>query len=124
MDSTRTFSSFSVDDVDRAEGFYSDTLGLDVTKDENGLLTLQLGGGSVMVYPKDDHSPARYTVLNFMVDDVEGTVDELSGKGVSFERYPEFEQDEKGISHQRPMPDIAWFTDPAGNIMSLVGARP
>jgi hypothetical protein len=84
------------------------------------MLTLHLGGGTdVLVYPKPDHTPATYTILNFPVDDVAKTVDELTAKGVSFERYPGFHQDEKGVA-RGDGPDIAWFTDPAGNILSVL----
>jgi catechol 2,3-dioxygenase-like lactoylglutathione lyase family enzyme len=118
------FSGFAVPDVEAARRFYADTLGLRVEVDEamGGMLTLHLGGGTdVLVYPKPDHTPATYTVLNFPVDDVEKAVDELTAKGVRFERYPGFEQDEKGIARGQG-PDIAWFTDPAGNVLSVLRA--
>ena len=118
------FSGFAVRDVEEARRFYAGTLGLRVDVDEamGGMLTLHLGGGTdVLVYPKPDHMPATYTVLNFPVDDVDRAVDELSGRGVRFERYPGFEQDEKGIARGQG-PDIAWFTDPAGNIVSVLQA--
>jgi catechol 2,3-dioxygenase-like lactoylglutathione lyase family enzyme len=118
------FSGFAVRDVEEARRFYADTLGLrvDVDQEMGGMLTLHLGGGTdVLVYPKADHTPATYTVLNFPVDDVDRVVDELSGRGVRFERYPGFEQDEKGIARGQG-PDIAWFTDPAGNILSVLKA--
>jgi catechol 2,3-dioxygenase-like lactoylglutathione lyase family enzyme len=114
------FSGFAVPDLEAARRFYADTLGLRVEVDEGGMLILHLGGGTdVLVYPKPDHSPATYTVLNFPVDDVEAVVDELTARGVRFERYPGFEQDEKGIARGQG-PDIAWFTDPAGNVLSVL----
>ncbi len=114
------FSGFAVPDLEAAHRFYADTLGLRVEVDEGGMLVLHLGGGTdVLVYPKPDHTPATYTVLNFPVDDVEKAVDELTAKGVRFERYPGFEQDDKGIARGQG-PDIAWFTDPAGNVLSVL----
>jgi catechol 2,3-dioxygenase-like lactoylglutathione lyase family enzyme len=118
------FSGFAVPDVEAAHRFYADTLGLQVEVDEamGGMLTLHLTGGArVLVYPKHDHVPATYTVLNFPVDDVEKEVDELTAKGVRFERYDGFDQDEKGIARGQG-PDIAWFTDPAGNVLSVLRA--
>ena len=118
-----TFSSFAVDDVPRAKQFYTDTLGLEA-EDMMGGLILKLRSGNVFVYPKDDYTPATFTVLNFEVDDVDAAVDELAGSGVRFERYEGFEQDDKGIARGGPGgeggPDIAWFTDPAGNVFSVV----
>ena len=118
----RAFSSFAVDDLERAQTFYEDTLGLRVTREEMGILTLHLEGGGrpTIVYPKPDFAPATYTVLNFSVDDVEQAVDELSGRGVRFERYDGFEQDEKGIARGPEGPPIAWFKDPAGNILAVM----
>jgi catechol 2,3-dioxygenase-like lactoylglutathione lyase family enzyme len=119
---SKAFSGFSVDDFEAARAFYADTLGLDVTVfDESmGLLSLDLtGGGTVMIYAKDTHQPATYTVLNFPVADVETAVDDLAAKGVSFERYDGFDQDDRGIS-RGPGPLIAWFTDPAGNVLSVL----
>jgi catechol 2,3-dioxygenase-like lactoylglutathione lyase family enzyme len=119
---SKAFSGFSVDDLEAARGFYGDTLGLDVTVlDESmGLLSLDLASGAtVMVYAKPTHKPATFTVLNFPVVDVEQTVDDLVGRGVSFERYDGFDQDERGIS-RGPGPLIAWFTDPAGNVLSVL----
>ena len=119
---TRAFSSFAVDDLERAHAFYAETLGVRVTREEMGILTLHLedGGRPTMVYPKPDFAPATYTVLNFAVDDVEQAVDELSGRGVRFERYDGFEQDEKGIARDAEGPPIAWFKDPAGNILAVL----
>jgi catechol 2,3-dioxygenase-like lactoylglutathione lyase family enzyme len=118
---SHAFSGFSVDDVSQAKDFYGGTLGINV-RDEMGGLRLQLGGGpSVFVYPKDNHEPATYTVLNFPVKKIEDAVDQLTRAGVTFERYEGFEQDERGIAHGNGQgPDIAWFKDPAGNIVSVV----
>ncbi|MBW3577118.1 MAG: VOC family protein [Actinobacteria bacterium] len=114
------FSGFSVDDLDAAEEFYGHTLGLDVTQD-GGLLTLRLPGGrDVLAYPKDDHVPASFTILNFPVVAIDRTVDELTARGVRFERYDGFDQDERGIARGDRGPLIAWFTDPAGNILSVL----
>ena len=118
------FSGFAVPDVEAARRFYADVLGLRVDVDEEmgGMLTLHLGGGTdVLVYPKPDHTPATYTVLNFPVDDVDRTVEELTARGVTFERYPGFDQDDKGVARGQG-PAIAWFTDPAGNILSVLEA--
>ena len=117
---SKAFSGFAVDDLDAARKFYGETLGLDVSP-ENELLTLNLAGDRpTFVYPKPDFQPATYTILNFPVDDIETAVDELSSRGVRFERYDGFEQDEKGISRADEGPAIAWFTDPAGNILSVL----
>src|SRR5438045_3150142 len=113
--------AFTVDDLDKARDFYGDTLGIktSVLDEENGLMVLHLAGGrDTLVYRKPDYTPATYTVLNFSVDDVDTAVDELVARGVRFERYDGFDQDEKGISSSGP--SIAWFTDPAGNILSVV----
>ena len=116
----KAFSGFAVDDVPRAEQFYGGTLGLK-TSEEHGMLTLHLAGGrDTLVYPKPDFEPATYTVLNFPVDDIDATVDELSERGVRFERYDGFDQDEKGISRGPEGPPIAWFKEPAGNILSVL----
>jgi len=115
------FSGFSVDDVGRAREFYAETLGVDVGE-ENGMLTLALAtGGRVLVYPKDDHTPATFTVLNFPVPDIEAAVDGLTARGVRFERYEgtDLETDERGI-FRGGGPLIAWFTDPAGNVLSVL----
>jgi len=121
---TKAFSGFSVDDVPRAKEFYGQTLGLEVTE-ENGLLTLHLAGDRpTLIYPKPDHTPATYTILNFQVDDVEKAVDELTARGVQFERYPgaETETDDKGV-FRGGGPLIAWFKDPAGNVLSVIQAE-
>jgi catechol 2,3-dioxygenase-like lactoylglutathione lyase family enzyme len=116
---TKAFSGFAVDDVRKAREFYGETLGLR-TSEEHGLMTLHLAGDSdTLVYPKPHHTPATYTVLNFPVDDIDATVDELTARGVHFERYDGSDQDEKGI-HRGGGPLIAWFKDPAGNILSVL----
>jgi catechol 2,3-dioxygenase-like lactoylglutathione lyase family enzyme len=118
---SKAFSGFAVDDVEKAREFYGETLGLDVEPiDEPGLLTIHLAGDrDTLIYPKPDFEPATYTILNFPVEDVGAAVDELSSRGVSFERYDAMEQDEKGVA-RGPGPDIAWFKDPAGNILSVL----
>ena len=117
---TRAFSGFAVPDVAKARDFYEGTLGLRVSE-ENGLLTLRLAGErNTLVYPKPDHVPANYTILNFPVADIEDAVSELTSRGVSFQRYDGMEQDEKGIMRGEEGPPIAWFTDPAGNILSVL----
>ena len=117
---SRAFSGFSVDDVGRAKEFYGSTLGLDVS-DEMGGLNLKLaGGGNVFLYPKDNHQASTFTVLNFPVDDIERAVDDLTARGVRFERYPGIAADERGIVRDQQGPAIAWFTDPAGNILSVL----
>jgi catechol 2,3-dioxygenase-like lactoylglutathione lyase family enzyme len=118
--STKAFSGFAVDDIGKAREFYEGTLGLKVSE-EHGLLTLHLAGDrDTLVYPKPDHAPATYTILNFVVDDVDRAVDDLTARGVRFERYDGFEQDKKGISRAPEGPAIAWFTDPAGNILAVL----
>ena len=117
---SKAFSTLAVDDVAKARQFYGETLGLDVSDEMDGL-ALKLGGGTnVFVYPKPDYKPATFTVLNFPVDDVEQAVDQLTAAGVTLERYDGFEQDEKGIARMDEGPTIAWFTDPAGNILSVL----
>ena len=118
---SQAFSSFAVDDLDAARSFYSETLGLRVGEGEMGVLEIGLAGGAtVMVYPKPDFVPATYTVLNFVADDIDTAVDGLSARGVEFERYEGFGQDEKGIARGEEGPPIAWFTDPAGNILAVL----
>jgi catechol 2,3-dioxygenase-like lactoylglutathione lyase family enzyme len=118
----KAFSGFSADDIPKARQFYGETLGLRVSE-QNGLLWLHLDGGrDTLIYPKDNHTPATYTTLNFEVDDVGKAVDELAARGVRFERYEGAEQDEKGISRAGGGPAIAWFKDPAGNILSVIQA--
>jgi predicted enzyme related to lactoylglutathione lyase len=117
---TPAFNSFAVDDLDAARSFYEETLGLAISDGPMGVLSLDLPDGrTTMIYPKPDFSPATYTILNFPVDDVDAAVDELSSRGVEFERYEGFEQDEKGIARGEG-PDIAWFKDPAGNILAVL----
>jgi catechol 2,3-dioxygenase-like lactoylglutathione lyase family enzyme len=122
FENTKAFSGFAVDDVQKAGEFYGETLGLD-TSEEHGLLTLHLAGDRpTLVYPKPDHTPASYTILNFPVDDIDKAVDELAARGVRFERYDGFEQDEKDIFRDEG-PYIAWFKDPAGNVLSVLQER-
>src|SRR5438105_3715812 len=113
------FASFSVNDIERAKEFYAQKLGLDVSESTEGL-DVRVGGERVFIYPKPNHSPASFTVLNFIVDDIETAVDELNNQGVRFEKYEgEIKTDEKGI-HRNEGPMIAWFKDPAGNILSVL----
>jgi catechol 2,3-dioxygenase-like lactoylglutathione lyase family enzyme len=119
---TRAFSGFAVDDVEKARAFYAETLGLETTE-EHGLMTLHIAGDRpTLVYPKPDHTPAAYTILNFPVDDIDEAVDELAARGVRFERYEGMEQDEKGIMRAGG-PFIAWFKDPAENVLSVLQER-
>lgn len=122
----KVFSSFSVDDTEKAKQFYGNVLGLEVVEDPHmqGLLKLHLAtGGIVMIYPRDNHVPATYTVLNIPVEDIEKVVDELTKKGVKFQQYTgELQTDEKGIARGMG-PTIAWFTDPAGNIISVIESK-
>lgn len=120
---TPAFSGFAVDDVPTARDFYRDTLGLE-TSEEHGLLTLHLAGGrDTIVYPKPDHAPANYTILNFAVEDIDAAVDGLAARGVTLLRYEDFDQDDKGIARGDEGPLIAWFTDPAGNVLSVLQER-
>jgi catechol 2,3-dioxygenase-like lactoylglutathione lyase family enzyme len=124
LSASHAFSGFSVDDIAKARQFYEGTLGLSVTE-EHGFLTLQLAGGAkVLVYPKRNHQPATYTALNFPVDDVDAAVDALVSRGVRFEIYsqPDLKTDARGIA--RGQPNIAWFKDPAGNILSVLDQQP
>ncbi|MGA8362377.1 MAG: VOC family protein [Candidatus Dormiibacterota bacterium] len=115
----RAFSGFAVNDLQKAREFYAETLGLN-TSEANDLLTLHLAGDrDTLIYPKPDFVAATYTILNFEVEDIEKAVDELTASGVKFERYDGMKQDERGI-HRAGGPLIAWFTDPAGNILSVV----
>ena len=116
---TRAFSGFAVGDLQEAQKFYGDILGI-ATSENNGLMTLHLAGGrDTLVYPKPGHVPADYTILNFPVEDIDSAVDELTARGVTFERYDGLAQDGKGISRGYG-PDIAWFRDPAENIMAVL----
>ncbi|MFE1169232.1 VOC family protein [Nocardiopsis sp. NPDC058789] len=124
FDSTRAFGSFAVPDAETARAFYRDTLGLTVRDvpgmEEYGLLEIDLGNDrSILVYPKPDHRPAVFTVLNLTVDDIDAAVDGLADRGVTMLRYDDFDQDEKGVVRGgRPL--VAWFTDPAGNVIGLI----
>ena len=116
---SRAFSGFSSNDIPKAKEFYSRTLGIEVTED-NDVLTLHLaGGGRVIIYPKGTHEPATFTVLNFQVENIESAVDSLASAGIEFERYDGSHQDERGIQRAAG-PPIAWFKDPAGNILSVL----
>ena len=122
FENTTAFSGFAVDDIESAKKFYGETLGLR-TSERYGLLTLHLAGGrDTLVYPKPDHAPATYTILNFAVDDIDAAVDELVSRGVQLERYDGIGQDEKGINRAGG-PFIAWFKDPAGNILAVLQER-
>src|SRR5437868_7082741 len=116
------FSGFSVDDLAKAKSFYSETLGLAVG-DDMGLMIELPGGGKVFVYDKPDHQPASFTVLNFEVDDIDAAVDELKSRGIEFEKYEGMPADDKGITRgiaAKRGPDIAWFKDPAGNVLAVL----
>jgi len=118
-----TFSSISVDDLPKAKTFYTKTLGLDVEKEDTGLRLKLPGGGVLYLYAKDDHKPATYTTFNFVVEDVDEAVDALAEQGVEFEHYDgDYKTDNKGIMRggSNMGPDIAWFKDPAGNILSVL----
>jgi catechol 2,3-dioxygenase-like lactoylglutathione lyase family enzyme len=116
---SKAFSGFAVDDLEEAKAFYEDVLGLK-TSEEHGLMTLHLAGDRpTLVYPKPDHEPATYTVLNFPVDDIDAAVEALMERGVAFEIYEQSGQDDKGVMRQYG-PPIAWFRDPAGNILSVI----
>ena len=119
-----SFSSFSVNDLQKAKEFYSQTLGLEVSETPEGL-ELHTADNTVFLYPKPNHTPASFTVLNFHVDDIEAAVDELKGLGVSLEQYdlPDIKTDERGIARGPKGPAIAWFKDPAGNILSVLEER-
>jgi predicted enzyme related to lactoylglutathione lyase len=119
---TKAYSGFAVDDIQKARQFYGETLGLktSVLDEEHGLMSLDLAGDrGTLVYQRPDHTPANYTILNFAVADIDEAVDELAARGVRFERYDGFEQDEKGVSRGGG-PLIAWFKDPAGNVLSVL----
>jgi len=119
---TQPFSGFAVDDVPQAERFYRETLGMDVSE-EHGMLRLHIGeGASILVYPKPNHTPASFTILNLPVADIDAAVDALARRGVTFERYDGIEADEKGIVRGGG-PSIAWFKDPAGNVLSVLQER-
>jgi predicted enzyme related to lactoylglutathione lyase len=124
LSDSKAFCGFSVDDAEKAKAFYGDVLGLRVTDIEGspGLMTLHLGGDTdVLMYPKPDHEPASFTILNFPVQDIDATVDGLTARGVRFERYDWANPDDKGINRGMG-PAIAWFKDPAGNVLSVLDA--
>lgn len=128
LQTRKTFSSYSADDMEKAEAFYKNTLGLQVTRAEMGVLELHLTGGhTIIIYPKKNHQPATFTVLNFVVEDIVSTVNQLSADGVHFLSYTgEIRTDERGIANAdgtEPGPKIAWFADPAGNILSILEER-
>jgi predicted enzyme related to lactoylglutathione lyase len=128
LENSRAFASFSVDDVEKAKKFYSQILGLEVTQDNDmgGILTLHIDGGiPVLVYPKPDHLPATFTVLNFPVSNIDQAVSKLKSSGVSFLSYDskDLKTDENNISRGNGGPNIAWFTDPSGNILSVLETR-
>ena len=123
LENSHAYSGFAVDDLDKALEFYGNTLGLKTSVLQEGVL-IQLdlpGDRPTLIYHKPDFTPATYTILNFPVEDVENAVDELSANGVTFERYDGFDQDEKGIDRTGPNGGIAWFRDPAGNILAVHG---
>ena len=123
LGNTKAFSAFSVNDLDAAKRFYGETLGVKVSENDAGLTLHISGDRPILIYPKDNHEPATFTVLNFPVDDVEGTVAGLTERGVKFERYEgtELETDEQGV-FRGGGPLIAWFKDPAGNVLSVIKA--
>ena len=120
-----SFCSFSVNDLQKAKEFYSQTLGLDVAETPEGL-ELHTGNNTMFLYPKPNHTPASFTVLNFHVDDIEAAVDELKGLGINLEHYnlPDIKTDERGIARGPHGPMVAWFKDPAGNILSVLEENP
>lgn len=117
---TKAFSSFSVKDLDETKKFYGQTLGLEVSETEEGLILKTSGGNDVFIYPKPDHTPASFTVLNFVVDGVDNVVDELTKIGIHFQIYDkgELKTDDRGVFQGKPK--IAWFKDPAGNFLSIL----
>jgi catechol 2,3-dioxygenase-like lactoylglutathione lyase family enzyme len=117
---TKSFSSFSVNNLDEAKRFYGQTLGLEVSESDEGLILQSKGGIDVFIYPKPDHTPATFTILNFVVDDVDRAVDELSKIGIRFQVYDkgELKTDDRGVFQGKPK--IAWFNDPAGNFLSIL----
>ena len=120
---SKAYSGFAVDDVQKAKTFYEQTLGLRVHEEDpqNGVLDLETGDGrKIVMYLSENMTPPSYTILNFPVDDVEQAVDELGTRGVRFERYEAFPQDEKGIVREDGSPQVAWFKDPAGNVLSVI----
>jgi len=121
---TTAFSGFAVDDLQKAHEFYGETLGLRTSSEGEVLMTLHLAGGrDTLVYRKPDFTPATYTILNFRVDDIDEAVDGLASRGIQFEKYDDFEQDDKGVARGPEGPYIAWFKDPAGNVLSVLQER-
>jgi catechol 2,3-dioxygenase-like lactoylglutathione lyase family enzyme len=123
LEDSKAFSGFSANDIKKCEEFYAKTLGLKVSNEMGGLQLHLAGGTEVFIYPKENHEPATFTILNFPVDDIDKAVDELAARGVQFEKYEGFSQDEKGIARTTSPeegPSIAWFKDPAGNILSVL----
>lgn len=120
LKNNKAFSSFSVKDLDEAKKFYGQTLGLDVSETSEGLILQTNGGNDIFIYPKSDHTPATFTVLNFVVDDVDKAVDEFIKKGIHFQIYDkgELKTDDRGLFNGKPK--IAWFKDPAGNFLSIL----
>jgi catechol 2,3-dioxygenase-like lactoylglutathione lyase family enzyme len=116
---SRAYSGFSTNDLEKARTFYADTLGLQVIEQIGNLMLLLEGGGKVLIYPKENHEPATFTVLNFPVDDIDSAVDALNRAGIQLERYEGIDQDERGIARDE-YTSIAWFQDPAGNILSVL----
>ena len=127
FDLSKAFSTFSVDDIDSAKQFYSNTLGVEVAEEKEGGISLELGENKVFIYPKSDHTPATFTVLNIPVNDIESAVEELKGRGVQFESYGgNIATDDNGIfrgADKGEGPNIAWFKDPAGNILSIIESQ-
>ena len=125
LENSQAYSGFAVSDLEETKRFYGEKLGLEIKELDVGapqpLLELRAGDRPILIYPKADLTPPNYTILNFPVGDVEGAVDELSAQGVEFERYDEFDQDEKGIDRSGPAGGIAWFKDPSGNILAVHG---
>ena len=120
FEKTKAFASYAVPDIDAARDFYGETLGLETSVNEWGVLILSIEGSQdVMVYPKPDHAPAAFTVLNFPVEDIDQAVDALAERGVEMQRFQGFDHDDRGIVRGSG-PTIAWFHDPAGNILSVV----
>jgi len=118
---SKAFGSFSVDDLHKAKNFYGDLLGLHVADNPMGLIELHFGDDNkTLIYPKSEHQPATFTVLNFPVQDIEKTVDELSTKGIKFEQYDYLQTDARGISRNPQGTKVAWFKDPAGNILAIL----
>lgn len=121
LTNSKAFSGFSVDDLQKAKKFYGDVLGLEVTDNPMGLLDLYTeGNNKILIYPKPNHEPATFTILNFPVDNIDKAVDELTAKGIVFEQYKELGTDARGISRNQHGPKVAWFKDPAGNILSVI----